>query len=325
MDWIAATWAALSGNHTAGLRVRDATDVEMPAGKPLFAVDGDGLRHVLLPVPIEYSVTQDKTSAGVHILSHELIDEMRRRRFVDVVCLKPHLNDVFSLVAREIIDAVRQDSSSPDRTCHRVLSRWRELLSREAVAGATHETLTGLYGELLQLREIVRRDPTRTATWVGYAGSRHDFVGRDISLEVKATMRRGGWTCQISGVDQLHVAAGAKLYLVLVRLEPSSDALSLDDIKNELVELGADAHVIMNAFLSLGVTTDQAVGARFRVIESRMYVVNEAFPRITRQSFIPGGLPDRVVRLQYELDLAGDNPLPLTSQQIELVFDALAS
>src|SRR5207302_7971069 len=96
------TWTILEDLRGGGdaFPVREIADVEGPDGHPLCAIDEQWRRHLLIPVG-ESIFTQDQRSAGVQIRTHLLVDREQTRRFLDVVCLKPHLNELFSIVVLE--------------------------------------------------------------------------------------------------------------------------------------------------------------------------------------------------------------------------------
>ena len=57
--------------------------------------------------------------------------------------------------------------------------------------------------------------------------------------------------------------------------------------------------------------------ATFELRESALYSVDENFPRIIPSSFVNGSAPDRVLRLDYDLDLTTQPPAPLSSVETE--------
>jgi hypothetical protein len=158
---------------------------------------------MLIPVGSTAEVREDRRSAGVQLVTHLLLDGPGVRHFIDVTCPRPHLHEVFSLLVAEMLAAVEADPERPDRAFHRVLDRWRELLDRPPSAAPDDDTVCGVLGELLQLRELVRRNPAALARWLGPTGARHDFEAPGLHLEVKTSRSRGPLLVEIHGLEQL--------------------------------------------------------------------------------------------------------------------------
>jgi hypothetical protein len=109
----------------------ELNSVDTSLGYPLVTVDSDKHRHLLIPFESDIFPIEDKQSAGVHIKANEWGYEGERRCYVDVVCLKSHLNGIFDMMLLDILTALPEDVDHPDRVCRRVLNQWREFLAPE--------------------------------------------------------------------------------------------------------------------------------------------------------------------------------------------------
>src|SRR5580693_6579315 len=121
----------------------------------MLGVDSDNHRHILISAP----PGEDQptfNSAGVRILSRMLEDHGRSRNFVDVICLRPDLNDLFDILVLEIVTALESNSADPASLCRSILARWQDLLAEEPSALLGLDALTGLFGELHFLLRILR-------------------------------------------------------------------------------------------------------------------------------------------------------------------------
>jgi hypothetical protein len=58
-------------------------------------------------------------------------------------------------------------------------------------------------------------------------------------------------------------------------------------------------------------------------LESRLYHVDDSFPRLTRAHLVTGDLPARVIAVRYDIDLSGDDPPPLGEQDVADVLRKL--
>jgi hypothetical protein len=282
-------------------------------GDPMaLARDGKGHRHLLVPINTHDAFSPDKASAGVQMTDQVLLEGGRRKRYIDVVCRKEHLKSHFSVLITEILEALKVPGR-PDQAIHSVLERWRELLSREATSGPSLEALVGAFAELLVLAELCDGAPEAARAWVGPDGERHDIVTPAGSVEVKGTRGRRGRQVEIHGVEQLEAPNQGDLFLAYVRLEADPGGRSVLDLVEELESQGCPSDALRAGLVKLGILPEhheQVRGRGFSVRERNTYLVDAAFPRITRASFSGGALPGGILSLTYALDLSSEPPEP---------------
>jgi hypothetical protein len=328
---IAETWEVLAGLQapTDEMRVREVDAITTPDGHPLLALDRQQRRHLLIPAGAGYTVAEDRRSSGVQVLGHELLDGVRLRQFVDLVCLKPHLDELFSVVVGEVLINLAADMSDPSRTCRQVLDRWRELMDRERTDQPGLETLTGLFGELRHLRRVIEINPDAVDRWVGPTGARHDLLGAGTAIEVKSSRIRRGRFVQIHGHEQLEPPVGGELFLASMKLEPvPAGGESVAELIDSLCGLGADRHQLFSRLHLLGIGQPEIEfcrTVRFEVREDRVYRVDESIPKIVASSFAGGGLPAGILSLTYEIDLSLEPPYPLEQADISEVYRKVAT
>jgi hypothetical protein len=314
-------WKVLEALAGGDLRLRFLSS---DGGSPAIGLDVAGRRHLLFPIERDMAVVEDQRSGGVRFSRRVLEDESGGRVFVDVVCAKAHLNELFDIVASEMVEEVASyGADRPDVGCRRVLDRWRELLDREADAVSGVEKVIGMFGELFHLRELVRIDPRAVELWTGPIGSRHDFQGSGASLEVKTTQTRQGRFFEISSHDQLEPLPGLPLYLGCLKVERvASSGDTLMDLIAELTDLGADRGRIKTLMAQAGMKPAdlEKEAPAFRVVEHRLYDVDLTFPGVTSRTFVGGQLPAGVMRLRYLLDLSSEPPNPIPTGLLSEVF-----
>src|SRR5438128_1487038 len=90
-----------------GLRVREIEDIETSAGRILLGLDPLLHRHLLIPVSSGIKIVEDRRSSGVQIIAHPLLDGNRLRPFVDLVCTKSHLQELFTIVVGEVLEELK--------------------------------------------------------------------------------------------------------------------------------------------------------------------------------------------------------------------------
>jgi hypothetical protein len=239
------------------------------------------------------------------------------------------LHALFSILVSEVLDLLKKDPSKPDQVCRQVLDRWRELLERETVGTIGIEKLVGLFGELWFLREMVQRNPSAVLYWTGPRGTRHDFSIGSLAVEVKSTLVRRGRFVEIHGHLQLEPPENGELYLGVLKLEQEAfSGENLSELVESIVRYGGDRYRLFQLLAAVDVrllTLSEYKDIRFRLYESRIYKVNDAFPRITSNSFIDGVLPRGVISLAYQIDLSSEPPEPLNESAVVALLTELSS
>jgi hypothetical protein len=316
-------WGLIDKHSAAAseLRVRESDEYQIAGQSVIFAVDNGQNRLLLIPIAPDARIQEDRRSAGVQTTLRVLIDGSVRRSFLAVMCLKPHLNSLFSIIAAEIIERLQVDASSPDVKAHQVLNRWRELLERAPSYLPSREVLIGAFGELYVLRQLVQHVPSALRFWDGSDRARHDFLARSAALEVKTTTDRNRLCVTIRGHDQLEPPLGSALYLALIRLERvRTGGESLFDIVETIADMGADRVQLLTQLAKLDITHDVLVQLkedRYVVRDEFIYKIDEDFPKITSASFAGGRLPERISAVTYQIDLSTQPPYPLSADEVQ--------
>jgi len=324
-------WSLIEERNTASneLRIRESDEYQVAGQGVIFAVDNGENRLLLIPIMQNTRIQEDRRSSGVQITLRTLLDGNVRRSFLAIVCLKPHLNSLFSIIASEIIEQLQIDASSPDIKAHQILNRWRELLELAPSDVPSREVITGTFGELYVLHKLVKYNANALRFWDGANKARHDFLARSAALEVKTTLDRSQLHVKICGCDQLESLPSADLYLVLIRLEHTkTGGYSLSDLVEMIRGMGGDSIMLLTQLAKLGITYDvltQLKEDRYLVRDEFVYQVDEIFPRITSASFIGGRLPERVIALTYQIDLSTRPPYPLSEDKVRTLLEKLAS
>lgn len=302
--------------------------IETPLGHPLITIDTDGRRHLLIPISGESYPVEDRQSAGVHITSNEWGYEGERQRYIDVICLKFHLNGIFDLMLLDILTALPEDYDYPDRVCRRVLNRWREFLTPEPRRLPDKTKLVGVWGELWILEQLARRDASVIKIWTGPDGGRFDFFNLKAALEVKTTLQRKGMTPTINGHDQMEPPSDGQLFFALLKVEERPvGGFSIPDLIDQLVEDGIERRQILTSLLKVGISPDiipNSADLRLHLNEWLLYKVDEQFPKITTSSFKGDMLPNGVISMTYQIDLSTQPPYPLSEQLKEQFLNQFA-
>ena len=328
LELLQAIWRILSHEDQADIPARELEQISLPYGSPLLTVDTENLRHLLIPISPDLAVSEDKKSGGIHVAdAHWAVDEYNRR-VVDIVCLKPHLNDIFNHVILDIFDTLADDNGyHPDRAARMTLERWRELLAADNQSNITISKLTGLYGELWFLREIIKQEPEGISLWRGPLGERFDFYNGHSAVEVKTTRQRKGKNLTINGHDQLQEPEDGDLYLLRLQVETGESAQeSVTDVITAISNLGGSIRRLEQILFQAGLTRselDSHHDIKFNTLTVDFYKVNDDFPRITSQSFKGNRLPSGISSIEYVINLDSRPPYPLSEDEINQLIKLL--
>lgn len=195
---------------------------------------------------------------------------------------------------------------------------WEEFLSRRSML--TPEQQIGLFGELLMLEALIRRDgESAVEAWIGRGTegpARHDFRIGKTDLEIK-TARSSVRRHFIHGLHQMVAAPGHDLYLLSVLLEAAGTnggcTLS-DQVQKVRMLVGANEPFRhdLEAKLASALYRDEDsafYGARLMIAaEPHLILVDKKCPRITPSLLtreMSEGVASRIGQVSYQVNLEG--------------------
>lgn len=301
--------AGTTAENLSSMRTRSAGP-STEHGDVLFGVDSERERHLLVPIPVDAEFSADRDSRGVHLERRLLIGNGGvDLAFIDVACKLPQLERLFSSVVDEIIVSLNDDATAPAKTCQAVIRRWRELLTRAPGELMDENSLLGLFGELVVLRDASRINADGALKmWCGWEKDKVDFRYASDAMEVKASLAREGKLVTIHGLYQLERPAGGSLHLVVIWVDRATESgLSVPDLVTEIVDLGVDEVELLRRLGQSGYNESHSVeyaDIRFEIRERTIYQVDEDFPRITPSMLVKEARLERLQSVRYRVDLA---------------------
>jgi hypothetical protein len=178
--------------------------------------------------------------------------------------------------------------------------RWRHLLGNAMIS----QTAYGTLGELLAIECLLGRG--EQVEWRGPLGGSIDIATPSGGYEVKSTVSRYDSRIHVSGQFQLALGENRPLSLLHYRFEPTASGESVNSVCRRLVSTGFSAVTLEDLLTRCGLEAGcSARNETFTLLESRLFPVDAAFPRITPSSFAGGTLPAGVVHIEYQVDLSG--------------------
>lgn len=303
-----ASWRDLEARPVpyGSLNARRLTDVAA-----VLAVDQQARRHVLLPINRLEDGFSDTRSRGLVVLSRMLeVENEPSRPFLDLCCTDPAGRDAFNVVATELVGRLRGGAVGVAAVASS-LAKWRRFWSAAPLEGLTPEEIRGLFGELwFLLVWLLPHGHEQVHHWVGPQGARSDFQWQGLSIEAKATNSGRGHIHRINGIDQLDPPDHGRLLMYSLRLreEPASSNSLVTvavAISNELSSRPDLLAFFEDQLAAAGYSTLQAERYQeihFRIVDERMYRVEDDFPRLQPTTFAHG-VPAGIERIEYEVNL----------------------
>lgn len=323
-------WAALDAEPVSGerrLRV-SRMPVVVDQGPLAVAVDHDGHRHLLVPIHTHRKVRPGLDGPVLQLRKRPLEDADTYQNYVDLGCLRDDLNDLFTNLCIDVLDAVEELPENPVKALYGVLDRWKALFQTQAVPLGV-EQLAGLFGELILLNRLLLNDPSAHRLWRGPRGYRHDFSAETTAIEVKSSFAGEGRRPRIHGLDQLQVPEGGTLGFVWFRLQrtgANGSGAAFTDAVDLARRLCDDEFALLGLLASAGYLPSDAArydDAHFVIVEERWYRVDDSFPGLTNRALAAAGVPVSVLDVEYTIDLSGEIPAALPPDEVSRVIDAM--
>ncbi|MDQ1010582.1 hypothetical protein QFZ82_005067 [Streptomyces sp. V4I23] len=328
-ECIEERWTALEAEHTTSERRFRVSSLPVVTvhGSLAVAVDHDGHRHVLLPIPANRKVRPGLDGPVLQLRKRALEDEETYQNYADLVCLRDDVSDLFTKLCVDVLQAAEDLPENPIKALYRVLDRWKALFRAQG-APLGPDQLAGLFGELLLLNRLLEKDSSAHRLWHGPEGHRHDFGAGVTAVEVKSSTAGEGRRPRIHGLDQLEAPEGGTLCLAWFRLNRSDSragtsfleqvelALRLCDDEGALLELLAKAGYRLS-------DADHYHDVRFVIGEERWYRVGPDFPGLTGRALTAAGVPVSAMDVEYTIDLSGEAPAPITPGQAAEFVESL--
>ena len=150
-------------------------------------------------------------------------------------------------------------------------------------------------GELLALNYVLNEDAN--ATYSNLAS--HDIELPQYSIEVKTTTEKYNAEIHINSQYQLENNTDMPLKLIFVRLEKSQIGYSINDVIESLKLKNYDINSL-NRLEKIGTSS---INEKYRILEARLYNIDDKFPKITLNSLKNNELPKGIIKIEYIVDL----------------------
>lgn len=310
---LGAAWRSIGGRSAGAAHRLEALQLDplSVGNRPLLAaLDGDGRRHLLVPLPSGSADVEDSRSAGVILSTRTLERPDGHQRYADLACMRTDLTGVFAGLAADVCATVI-GATEPGLLVAQKLSAWRELFETPPQVWSPSR-LTGLFAELLVLRTLLDVNSSAASAWSGPVGEAQDFRRGRHALEIKATLSPETRMVSVHGWDQLEPPPDGSLMLGWFRLRLNDSGRTVPELIADCLSRAAvpqDVHTRLDR-LGLPELDSKELLLQFQLAEERWFEVDAAFPAIVPARFAAGHVPTGVVSLEYRIDLDTVRPSP---------------
>ncbi len=253
-------------------------------------------------VAIEYSDERDISEkfANCRLFTQIIREGNEEKKYLILSCMRDSLRYEFATVCAQFVEP-GLDGIDRKNLLADPLNWWRHW--RELMGNAiSNRDVYSVIAEMMVLEDLYKKD--KSVEWTAVMFGSHDIEGDYGSYEVKSTIKRHGASITISSQHQLN--SWKRLYLYFCRLEQSKEGVSINDMKDRLVEDGYDKEEIEQQLYHLGYEKGASVREeKYKVLEKRKYEVDDKFPRIVDSSFKGDHFPHLVTQITYTIDLDG--------------------
>ena len=291
----------IKDNFNRGFFGKSMVIPELPEEFPAWTLKQDSWVGVAVPVdtytPFSETFSQVKisTAQNVQIGNAEY-------NILMLQCFAMESRNEFAAMCKQFVDPGENGQFRKKLIANPVecWKHWKEMLGNVSSNKEPYATL----GELMVVERMLAQG--KRPRWAGIEAATHDVELDDFSIEVKSTIARYKYEVTISSIYQMKPAEGQPLYLSFIRFEPSGLGRSVDDVAISLKALGYNGADLEAALKKAGLEEGRvARKEKYKVLEWKMYPVDDQFPAITESSFKNDRLPQNVVKFTYTIDLAG--------------------
>lgn len=214
-------------------------------------------------------------------------------KLLELITNKVDLIEEFSLVCFDFINKFDNEKVKEDiiEKANKWWNEWKKLLGNVLKSERDYDFL----GELLALNYVLNEDSN--AKYSNLAS--HDIELPQYSIEVKSTTEKYNAEIHVNSQYQLENNTERPLKLIFIRLEKSQIGYSIKDVIESLKTKNYD----INSFTRIENIGTSSINEKYRILEARLYNIDDKFPKITLKSLKNDELPKGIVKIEYIVDL----------------------
>lgn len=247
---------------------------------------------------IGIDINLDKTEYFEKFENVRLITKIKyfsneNHKLLELITDKADLIEEFSLVCFDFINKFDNEKVNENiiEKANKWWEEWKKLLGNVLKSEKDYDFL----GELLALNYVLNEDGN--ATYSNLAS--HDIELPQYSIEVKTTTEKYNAEIHVNSQYQLENNTDMPLKLIFVRLEKSQIGYSINDVIKSLKLKNYD----VNSLSRLEKIGTSSINEKYRILEARLYNIDDKFPKITLSTLKNNELPKGIIKIEYIVDL----------------------
>lgn len=239
--------------------------------------------------------------ANSKIASRMFIDENGNDlNMIVLSCDQENLRNEFAILCAYFVDPGNKGEVR-EQILTNPIEWWEKL--KELVGNAIiNKKPYSVLGELLVLEYLIKQG--ESVEWTGADSAIYDIESESMNYEIKSTIKK--YQSKITISSQFQLESKKKLILYFCRFEPGVKGESIDSVIDRLIKLGFNKESIEMKLEKLNMEKGSHIRKeKYKLLEKRRYDVDSHFPKITRDSFIDGKIPESIIHISYTIDLDG--------------------
>lgn len=214
-------------------------------------------------------------------------------KLLELITNRADLIEEFSLVCFDFINKFDNEKVNENiiEKANKWWKEWKKLLGNVLKSERDYDFL----GELLALNYVLNEDTN--ATYSNLAS--HDIELPEYSIEVKTTTEKYNAEIHVNSQYQLENNTDMPFKLIFVRLEKSQIGYSINDVIESLKLKNFDINNL-NRLEKIGTSS---INEKYRILEARLYNIDDKFPKITLSTLKNNELPKGIIKIEYIVDL----------------------
>lgn len=248
---------------------------------------------------------------GFHVCKASLSGREGDRTWVALSREEGGSLELFTMMATDVVTTIqRYPRAGEEHIFDLFLSRiraWQNFMRESREQTLSAEAEVGLYGELHFLHDLIMAGVPASAAvegWQGPLDGVQDFSFGTGAIEVKSSVATGSFLAKIGSLEQLDDSLIRPLFLAGIRLELSANGETLPEKAADVHRCLAGDYVaqsmLEDRLLRAGLLpgTEDRYTRKFSYLDTRLFLIQEGFPRLT-----PGSVPNAIRAVHYVIDL----------------------
>lgn len=239
--------------------------------------------------------------ANSKIASRMFIDENGNDlNMIILSCDQENLRNEFAILCAYFVDPGNHGEVRKELLTNTIKwwEKWKELIGNAIINKKPYSVL----GELLALEYLIKQG--EKVEWTGADSAIYDIESENLNYEIKSTIKK--YQSKITISSQFQLESKKKLILYFYRFEPGVKGESIDLVVDRLIKLGCSKESIERKLDKLNMEKGSHIRKeKYKLLEKRRYDVDSSFPKITKESFIDGKIPESIIHISYTIDLDG--------------------